>query len=442
MCAFVAGRTGSSLSRQQVARLEVAVDAHRAGRTDAELLALLQSPQGAMLLDELMAALSVHKTDLFRDEAQLEAVRAHVLPQLALLGRPLRVWSAGCATGEEVATLLVMLAEAGAHPQSTVLGTDISQPALNVARTLTFSDEAMRRVPPLLRQRYFLDRHGQAQLVGPLASRASFLRHNLMDAPYPLPPGGGAFDLVFCRNVLIYFVEAAFHRAIDGFTERLRPGGVLVLSAAEPILRGGAGLKTVRFGQAYFYVRRPPGEEAPRQLGELRAPEGGADAPRPSVSSALLAWPSAPPPPLPSLSWPVAPPPPRPAASAPVPRPLPPPPAAVGKAPLAPPADPREEGVQLFVDVLESEVAGQEPLDVEARLRRALYLAPDLAQARYLLGVMLEGRGAKADAAAEFRRALGMLEDGRAGVVPFFLNNARLKVACAQALDRLGFPRG
>jgi chemotaxis protein methyltransferase CheR len=424
VCAFVAERTGSSLSRQQLGRLSQAIDARRRGRTDEQLIADLKSPLGALELTELMSVLSVHKTDLFRDEVQLAAVRAHLLPPLAARRQALRVWSAGCATGEEVATLLMMLDEAGAHPGSTVLGTDISGGALNEAQSLSFGLEIMRRVPPHQKARYFDEGKLRWTLKRELKDRARFVRHNLMDFPYPMPPEGGSFDLIFCRNVLIYFTEVAFHRAIEGFTGRLKPGGALVLSSAEPILKGGVGLKTVRFDQSFFYVRRAADEAPHKGVVELRVPE----TPAPPVD--LLARPSAPFPVVPSAPLSMA-------ARRAGPAPMPPPPA-----PEAGSADPRVEGEHLFAQVLDSEAHGLGSAGQEAQLRRALYLAPDLAPARYLLGVLLEQRSENADAASEFRRALTMLNDGKTRPTPFFLNPERLKVACTQALERLGFRKG
>ncbi|MHB8876661.1 MAG: CheR family methyltransferase, partial [Myxococcaceae bacterium] len=155
VCAYVAQRTGSSLSSHQLHRLQAALEPRLKGRSEVLYLEHLKSPHGAAELAELLAAVSVHKTDLFRDEVQLGAFAEHVLlPLVRSVRRPLRLWSAGCATGEEVATLLILLAEAGAHPASTVLGTDISQPALETAKPLCFDAELVRRVPGALRARY------------------------------------------------------------------------------------------------------------------------------------------------------------------------------------------------------------------------------------------------------------------------------------------------
>jgi len=397
VCRYVAERTGSSLSRQQLGRLEEAIAARQGGRTADAYLEHLKSLRGAADLAELMSAISVHKTDLFRDEVQLQAVRSKLLPSLLADRRGLKVWSAGCATGEEVATLLILLREAGADVTSSVLGTDIAASALAMAQKLAFAPEAMKRVPPAIRERYFHEAAGRYALVPELARQATWLRHNLMDHPYPLPVTGGGYDLIFCRNVLIYFTERAWEKVVLGLIDRLRPGGVLVLGAAEPLLGKSEQLEVLRYAQAFFYRRRSP-----------------SDAP------------------------PVVVPPPRPSAP-PVPVPVP----FVSKTPSSdlPPLelDPRSEGEKLFELVLEWSAAGQSDDQTEAGLRKALYLTPDLAPARYLLGMLAEQRGANADASSEYRRALAMLNGGKPRATPFFLNPERLKRACEQALARLGY---
>ena len=100
---------------------------------------------------------------------------------------------------------------------------------------------------------------------------------------------------------------------------------------------------------------------------------------------------------------------------------------------------PEEEGRRLFELVLDWAAAGQPDDETEAGLRKALYLAPELAAARYLLGLLLEQKKARADAASEYRRALALLESGKAMPSAFFLNNERLRAACEIALRRLGY---
>ncbi|MBL8911728.1 MAG: SAM-dependent methyltransferase, partial [Archangium sp.] len=109
--ALVAARTGTRLSRQQRERLTESLKPRLAGTSAQALHDHLISRDGTRELAQLLSVVSVHKTDLFRDEPQLEALREHVLLPRLREGRPIAIWSAGCSTGEEVATLLILLAE-------------------------------------------------------------------------------------------------------------------------------------------------------------------------------------------------------------------------------------------------------------------------------------------------------------------------------------------
>ncbi len=407
VCAYVAERTGSSLSGQQLGRLKELLAVRLKSRDEDEYLRFLKTSHGASELAELMSVISVHKTDLFRDEVQLAAFREHVLAPLVAKGRPLRLWSAGCATGEEVATLLILLEEAGADPTSTVVGSDISESALKQARALTFHPEMLRRVPPALRDKYFEKGPKGFALSRALANRATFLRHNLMDRPYPVPTGAQRFDVIFCRNVLIYFTDAAFDFVVATLSEQLVQDGVLVLSAAEPILRVQPLLSTLRCAQAFFYRKRKPGTAAEMAGAPLTDP-AGAPAPRRTPCGELALGDIAP-------------------------RLTPP-----GGVSSVQPEEPREEAVRTFQLVLDWAAAGEPDAQTEQGLRRCLYLDPHFAQARYLLGMLLEQRGARGEAVGEYRRALATLSEGRSRPTPFFLNDERLKLACSQAMKRLG----
>ena len=405
-----------ALSELQCRRLDEKLAALPGGM-NARFLLHLQSPSGAAELAELIDTISVQKTELFRDESQLSALRTHVLePLVARMHRPLRLWSAGCATGEEVATLLVLLAELGADPQSTVLGTDISETAIARARELCFTSEQLQRVHPQLRDRWFVPvGAGRFTLAGPLKERASFQCHNLMDLPYPAAAEGQGFDLIACRNVLIYFSPESFAQVVESLAGRLAPEGMLMLSAAEPLLRTPPSLRTVRCDQAFFYARAQPGAAASGTalLGAVKAPSYSG---LPAIGADRTTRPAEPP----SAPSPVVP--------------------AKGEAPGGGQSEEtgsHSEADALFAQVLGWAAGNEVGPETAETLRRCLSMDPDLAAARYLLGMLLEQRGTLAEATVEYRRALRSLEEGRARTTPFFLNNARLQVACARAIERV-----
>ncbi|MBL0696893.1 CheR family methyltransferase [Comamonas sp. JC664] len=451
--------TGMALSVPQIRRLDERLVARSQGLTPHQYLMFLRSPAGTTDLEDLVAALVVNKTDLFRDDLQLAAFRSQVLtPLVARRRRPLRVWSAGCATGEEVATLLVLLAEAGADPGSTVLGTDISGEVLNRARWWSYSREQLNRVPPELRSRYFTRSGAKESLSPALRERASFQCHNLMARPYPEAPGGGGFDVIFCRNVLIYFTAEAFQRTVEALAASLAPGGTLVLSASEPLLQVPPSLRVHRGEQAFFYVR-PEGETPPDAPLAVAAP--GRVASKPSPAAGFSVRPKEAPPPDASVmvsvprrgaskasaaaDFPV-----RPKEAAPgAPGAVAAPPSVASKAspaaekgglsatPQPTTPDAFLEADLLFACVLDGAASGVPDSVSERDLRRCLSFDPDHAAARYLLGLLLEQCRRAAEATGEYRRALQSLEAGRARPVPFFLNPDRLRIACAHAAERL-----
>ncbi|WP_223644480.1 protein-glutamate O-methyltransferase CheR [Corallococcus sp. EGB] len=399
--AWLQAHTGMALSAAQRRRLDARLEALGNGRSAAQLLAHLGTPAGAADLARMVDAVAVHTSEVFRDEVQLSAFREHVLsPRVQRSKQPLRVWSAGCASGEEVATLLLLMAQEGADPASRVLGTDISDPVLTRARELSFTAEALLRVPEALRTRFFEPKGRRHALVESLRAQADFRRHNLMESPYPEAAGGNGFDIIFCRNVLIYFTPDAFQRTVRSLSERLAPGGVLVLSAAEPLLQVPPELRLLASEHAFFYVR------------EDAAP---ASAPRPKRNSGRF--------PTITRPGPAAP---KPGAPAPVPDP----PAPADEAAMA-------QADWLFSCVLDGASKGVPDERSERDLRRCLELDPDHVAARYLLGLLLEQCGQPGAALEAYRRALRAVESGRARPVPFFLNLPRLRVACARAVERL-----
>ena len=228
-------------------------------------------PSGAAELAALISVVAVHKTDLFRDEVQLEAFRRHVLEPLVaqVAGRPLRVWSAGCATGEEVATLLIMLDEArrgsGQHGAGHGHLRGGAQPGAD-AELLRGAGAAA--AGERCASATSCPMAARAMLVPELRERASFQRHNLMETPYPAAGGGEGFDIIFCRNVLIYFTPEAFDRvvALAGRAARARGHagavrrGAAAARPAEPADHPQRArlLLCPRAGRARAPQRRPP----------------------------------------------------------------------------------------------------------------------------------------------------------------------------------------
>lgn len=192
------------------------------------------------LVSRLIDEVTVQETAFVRDRIQFEAIAWARLRQAAAAGqRPIRVWSAGCASGEEAYTLAMLAAEAFAPvpPPVEVLGTDISDAALAKAAAGRYRERTMRAVVPAWRDRYFDRQADGSYLVGERLRRlVKFGRHNLARDPIP-PAGESGFNLVACKNVLIYFEAPIVGPVIDALRRSLRPGGMLLLGHADVLPR-------------------------------------------------------------------------------------------------------------------------------------------------------------------------------------------------------------
>jgi chemotaxis protein methyltransferase CheR len=374
---------------------------------------LAHDPRAVALLVEQAV---VGETYFYRHPEQLAAL-TRVLLLRQPLERPLSIWSAGCATGEEPYTLAMLLLEAGrAGVGDRILATDVSARALEAARAGQYGEWSLRRLEPALRGRFFRAAGRRLAVSAEVRAPVELRRHNLVT---DLPPGA-SFDLVLCRNVLIYFSPATAAAVLGKLVEALRPGGWLVVGPVEtPLL---AGLPVERHDLPGATLLRRP--ECPPAAGAAR-PEA-----RPRDRESREA----------------------PAAS-PAPAEGPPPAADARAAGLAEARRAARAGELDLAEALARQVAERHlcpesyllvAMAAEARgddagaaeaVRRALYLEPGLAQAHAAL-VPIFGRLGRPDDAARARRNALEALDGLAddvslrGVEP--LTAGALRVALAE----------
>jgi chemotaxis protein methyltransferase CheR len=201
---------------------------------------LRYGPGAPAELDTLIDRVTNPETYFFREPEQLRAFTEEILPsweERARAGAPLRIWSAGCASGEEPFTFAMLLEEMGYFGRRSVeiLGSDISTASLARARQATFRENSLRETSPERRERFFdADGPGRFRLRDAVRGRVAFSRTNLADRAElsALPP----FDVVFCRNVLIYLCPEAKRSVVAGIHSRLAPGGFLVLGRVESLV--------------------------------------------------------------------------------------------------------------------------------------------------------------------------------------------------------------
>jgi chemotaxis protein methyltransferase CheR len=212
-------------------------------------------------LDAAVEALTTHETYLYREPHQLRAFADEILPALArehASSRRLRIWSAGCSTGEEVYTIAILLERSGlfAGWDVDVFGSDIARRVIAVARGAAYGPHAFRTPEADVLRPWFRHEAGRWHVRERVRSLTSFGVVNLLD-PAATARVGPA-DVVFCRNVLIYFDLPARRRVMAAFGDKLRPGGYLLLGHSESLLHVTSDFELVHLRHDLVY-RKPPG---------------------------------------------------------------------------------------------------------------------------------------------------------------------------------------
>ncbi|HTJ42084.1 MAG TPA: protein-glutamate O-methyltransferase CheR [Kofleriaceae bacterium] len=216
-------------------------------------LGLVNAPHGRGELHALVEAVRVGETRFFRHAAQVQALTDVVVPAWRARGKKIfRAWSAGCATGEEPYTLALILSRL--VPRLSILATDVSEDALAVARAGRYPDSILANVPTDWHDAFTVH-GGHARVKPELASLVSFERHNLTDDEAPR-----GFDLVWCRNVLIYFSAPARAHAVEHLLAACDQGGFVFVGYSES-LRDTPGLEAIRANDCVIYERVDPARQ-------------------------------------------------------------------------------------------------------------------------------------------------------------------------------------
>ncbi|HWA16571.1 MAG TPA: protein-glutamate O-methyltransferase CheR, partial [Gemmatimonadales bacterium] len=354
----------------------------RAGEHDAEHY-LDRVRQETTLQDELIAEITVGETYFFRDPEQLRVVRDLALGSFPP-DRHLRIWSAGCATGEEPYTLAMLVRECG-HAGATIIGTDLSRVALTRARKAQYSRWSLRGVSDEIIRAYFERGEKQTRPIAAIRGAVEFRYLNLAEDTYPsLTTGIWHMDIILCRNVLIYLDQATVARVASRLLESLSPDGWLFVGGADPMLGNLVPCEVVTTPSGLAYRRTEAGR---------------------GVMPARFH------PPLPIAPVELC-------------EPLPPPPH------TAPAPDPRTDRPGWETEIRLHANRGE--IEAAARLcERALERQRDSAELHYLQSVLLAEQGHYEAAAAAARRALYVDRDF-----------AVAHLALGNSLARQGDPRG
>lgn len=213
-------------------------------------------------LQTLMNLITTPETSFLRNEPQWQALVEEVIPSICerkaeeRSAKTLRFWSAGCSTGEEPYTLAMMLREHLPNFSDwtiEILANDISEEALRKARQGEYTGSTLRKVPPELLNKYFEQKDRVLQVVPEIREMVKFAHFNLNE-PQRVP-FTDRFDLIFCRNVMIYFAEPVKRTLIRNFYNSLKPGGYFFIGHAETLHGLSKAFKLVYFRNALVYQK-------------------------------------------------------------------------------------------------------------------------------------------------------------------------------------------
>lgn len=222
---------------------------------------LRYDPQRGSELEAAAEVLTTNETYFFRDPLQLRSFSEEVLPELAAMRRPerrLRIWSAGCSSGEEAFTVAILVRSSGLFSNWNVeiLGTDIARRVLAVARAGQYGAHAFRGVDAETMIRWFRPVEDRWAVDDAIRRTVTFAHINLLDAA--AIDQVDETDCIFCRNVLIYFDMGARRRVLKSLYRRLRPGGYLLLGHSESLLKVTADFEMAQL-QGDLAYRKPGG---------------------------------------------------------------------------------------------------------------------------------------------------------------------------------------
>jgi chemotaxis protein methyltransferase CheR len=222
---------GIDLSRYRPAQVWRRVNGFAAARgmLDAEEL-VIRVRQDAALRQAFLDMLTINVSEFFRNPEAWDALAEQHLRPMFRSQPSVRIWSAGCSVGFEPFTIAMLARETGPFAGVEILATDVDETSLSKARKATFTEAQMAGVSPTRQRRFFRHTEGNWQVRPEIQAPITFRRQDLVTDPC-----GGPFDIVVCRNVVIYFTEQAKTDLYGRFHDCLRPGGILFLGATEAI---------------------------------------------------------------------------------------------------------------------------------------------------------------------------------------------------------------
>lgn len=202
---------------------------------------------------QMMDVVSTNKTDFFREPSHFEFMQQVLLPEISnnfSITKPIKIWSAACSSGEEPYTIAMVMEEYKLQNKNVdyrILGTDISTKVLQIAYNAVYPMQRVDMIPIQMKKKYFLkskdDTQQKVRLIPAIRNKVSFNRLNFMDPVFQVKE---MYDIIFCRNVLIYFDKETQEKVINKLCAKLVPGGIFFLGHSESLTGINAPLKQIK----------------------------------------------------------------------------------------------------------------------------------------------------------------------------------------------------
>jgi chemotaxis protein methyltransferase CheR len=297
---YISNQTGLQFLEERLSDLARGIEqaAPEFGFNDPEACArwLMRGALSDEQMDVLAHHLTVGETYFFRDPQIFQVLEREILPKLITArrksGKTLRIWSAGCCSGEEAYSIAICVKRAVpdlADWDVLIVGTDINPAFLRKASQGTYGDWSFRGTDPDLRKLYFTHTaDGKWKIRPDIRKMVQFQNHNLASGTLPAPLGDGGLDLVFCRNVLIYFTSENALKVLDSICDSLSDGGWIAMGATDAI---GLPLQykgVVKYKSSQVLRKMAVAGEAKFPESPVGAEESGKQTWQPIVSNAVF----------------------------------------------------------------------------------------------------------------------------------------------------------
>ncbi len=182
------------------------------------------------LMNEFLDRMTINVSEFYRNGKRWEVLQNKIFPMLLNHNRRLKIWSAACSTGEEPYTISMVLSNYLPLSQINIFATDIDENVIQKAKLGLYPERSLAEVPPIMKSKYFINEEPFYKIKDDIKRTVTYKKHNLLKDPYE-----SNYDLIVCRNVMIYFTEEAKDQIYHQFSKSLRSGGILFVGSTEQI---------------------------------------------------------------------------------------------------------------------------------------------------------------------------------------------------------------